>query len=172
LDLAQIEAGKVTIHAVTAKVTEIESVLQDVLSMLLLLAEQKGLTLHFNTTADLSLNVLVDFKFLKQIFINLLSNAIKFTQEGSIDITLECCSDKLCIQVKDSGIGLTEKELISLFNEFTQVHTLAEKTQKGSGLGLAISKKLAHLFEAEIFLKSDGRGKGTEATLALKILKS
>jgi signal transduction histidine kinase len=169
LDLVQIESGKVTVNALGVSVNKVEKVLQEVLLMLELLAEQKGLTLTFNATVSEPLNVWVDDKFLKQILINLLSNAIKFTESGGIEVTLQRCDERLCIRVKDSGIGLSEKDLHALFNEFTQVNTLSESTQKGSGLGLAISRKLASLFEAELELKSEGQGRGTEAVLKLKI---
>lgn len=171
LDLVQIEAGKVMVNAVTTTVNEVENILQKVLLMLELLAEQKGLTLSLITNMSEPMDVLVDHKFLKQILINLLSNAIKFTEAGGIEVMLQSIDGRLCICIKDSGVGLTEKDLLSLFNEFTQVNTVSENTQKGSGLGLAISRKLASLFEAELELKSKGLGQGTEAVLKLKVLK-
>ena len=138
--------------------------------MLNLLAKQKGLTLKFNNQLKKPVNVLVDEKFLKQILINLLSNAIKFTNKGHIDVVMQENEKTLSIAVKDSGIGLSQNSIESLFNEFTQFNHENKNTQKGSGLGLAISKKLAHLFEADIILESKGIGEGTTAILTLKII--
>ena len=170
LDLVQIEAGKISVHAKNVTTTQVENILEEVIAMLNLLAEQKGLTLKFNNQLKKSINVLVDEKFLKQILINLLSNAIKFTNNGHIEVVMQENDKRLCITVKDSGIGLSQNSIESLFNEFTQFNHENKNTQKGSGLGLAISKKLAHLFEADIILESKGIGEGTTAILTLKII--
>jgi len=168
LDLVQIEAGKVSIIPVEQSAEEIEVLTQEVITMLELLAEQKELGITLTNTLVSPMKVIVDHRFLKQILINLLSNAIKFTEEGTIDFYLKACEERVCIVIQDSGVGISPHDLALLFDEFSQVENKDEDQQKGSGLGLAISRKLAHLFDADVLLESEGLGHGTRATIKLK----
>jgi len=168
LDLVQIEASKVSVHAERLSSSDIEKSMEEILSMLGVLAEEKGLVLRFENSLFSAVEAIADRKYLKQILINLLSNAIKFTEEGYINVSMQQCGEALCIVIKDSGIGLSETDRKHLFDEFAQFADSTEGKQRGSGLGLAISKKLAKLFDAELTLKSEGPGQGTEAVLALK----
>lgn len=168
LDLVQIEAGKVSTTPVKLKSDEIELLIEEVISMLGLLVEQKEIDITFHNTLSDAIDVTIDRRFFKQILINLLSNAIKFTEHGSIDFRMEKCADALCIIVEDSGIGISQEDLHLLFDDFTQVRNMGSNQQKGSGLGLAISRKLAQLFNAQLRLESEGIGKGTKAILTLR----
>ena len=168
LDLVQIEAGKVSVTPVKQSSDEIEVLLQNVITMLELLAEQKGIDITLKNTLTSPINVMIDNRFFKQILINLLSNAIKFTEQGSIDFSLKKCEDDLCIIIQDSGIGISEEDLTLLFDDFTQAKNRIDSTQKGSGLGLAISRKLAKLFNADLRLESEGLDKGTRAIITLR----
>jgi signal transduction histidine kinase len=172
LDLVQIEAGKVSITPVRKSSDEIEMLTKDVITMLDVLAEQKAVNITFSKDLAKPLEVIIDHRFLKQILINLLSNAIKFTDEGSIDFYLKSCNDSLCIIIQDSGIGIEQDDLALLFDDFTQAKSKSENHQKGSGLGLAISRKLSHLFDADIILESEGIGQGTRAIVKLKSASS
>lgn len=167
LDLVQIEAGKVSVTTIKQSSDEIEVLTQDVITMLELLAEQKGIKIILNNTITDSMYVMIDTRLFKQILINLLANAIKFTQQGSIDFKLEKCDNALCITIQDSGIGISKEDLSLLFDDFTQATQQNDTQQKGSGLGLAISRKLAHLFNAELKLESKGIDHGTKAIITL-----
>ncbi|WP_373030885.1 ATP-binding protein [Sulfurovum sp.] len=169
LDLVQIEAGKVTITPVRKTSDEIEMLTQEVITMLDVLAEQKDVKITLTNAMTKPLEVIIDYRFLKQILINLLSNAVKFTDEGSIDFILKMCDESLCIVIQDSGIGIDHDDLTLLFDDFTQAKRKSENHQKGSGLGLAISRKLAHLFNADIILESEGIGQGTRAIVKLRV---
>jgi len=136
--------------------------------MLEVLAEQKEIKLTFENRLDSPQDVLADMRLLKQIIINLISNAIKFTEEGSIEVVLKTCKENLCLQIKDSGVGISSQNLKYLFEDFTQISNRSDTQQKGSGLGLAISRKLAHLFHANLRLESEGEGCGTTATIYFK----
>lgn len=168
LDLVQIEAGKVSVSTITQSSDEIEVLTQDVITMLELLAEQKGIRITLKNTLANPMHVIIDSRLLKQILINLLSNAIKFTQQGSIDLKIEKCDIALCIIIQDSGIGISQEDLALLFEDFTQARKRNDTQQKGSGLGLAISRKLAHLFNAELYLESEGIDQGTKAIITLR----
>ena len=168
LDLVQIEAGKVSVTPIKQNSDEIKIFIQDVITMLELLAEQKGINITLNNTVTHPIDVTIDSRLFKQILINLLSNAIKFTEQGSIDFRMEKCDDSLCIVIQDSGIGISKEDLVLLFDDFTQAKNKSDTQEKGSGLGLAISHKLAQLFNAELRLESEGIGQGTKAIITLK----
>ena len=168
LDLVQIEAGKVSVTPIKQNSDEIKIFIQDVITMLELLAEQKGINITLNNTVTHPIDVTIDSRLFKQILINLLSNAIKFTEQGSIDFRMEKCDDSLCIVIQDSGIGISKEDLVLLFDDFTQAKNKSDTQEKGSGLGLAISHKLAQLFNAKLRLESEGIGQGTKAIITLK----
>lgn len=166
LDLVQIEAGKVTVIPLEQDSDEIEILIQDIITMLEVLVEDKNVSITLDNRLTKRKEVIIDIKLLKQIMINLLSNAIKFTHEGSIEFLMIECENMLCIEIKDSGIGISNENMDRLFDEFVQLDN--KDQQKGSGLGLVISKKLANLFDADIALFSEGEGKGTTVTVQLK----
>lgn len=163
LDLVQIEAGKVSAALHSHSSDDIQEVTQEIVDMLEVLAEQKEIELTFENRLDIPMDIMVDIRLLKQIVINLISNAIKFTQEGGIEVILKKCEENFCIQITDSGVGISPKDLNYLFEDFTQASNNGEDQQKGSGLGLAISRKLAHLLNADLTLESKGEGEGTTA---------
>ncbi|WP_353662252.1 ATP-binding protein [Hydrogenimonas sp. SS33] len=169
LDLVQIEAGKVPVTKQAYSCGEIEKVVEEALELIGVLAEEKGLTLTFENRVAEEREVVADSDLLRQILINLLSNAVKFTEKGGVDVVMHLCGDRCCIDVSDTGTGLSAKEIAALFEEFTRFKKTAEGGQKSSGLGLAISRKLARLFEGDIELKSEGVGKGVTARLYLTL---
>ncbi len=168
LDLVQIEAGKVTANIEVQQSTALYLSIKETVEMLEVLAEEKGISLTLENRLDREEDVLLDKRLCKQIVMNLISNAIKFTDSGSIEVRLGKCEKYICVEIKDSGIGISSENLKRLFEDFTQVKNRSQNKHKGSGLGLAISRKLAHLFKAELTLESDGEGKGTRAILQLE----
>ncbi len=168
LDLAQIEAGKISATIIKISSDEVEKIIEEIISMLEVLAEQKNIAIRFENKIPKPIIVQVDIRLLKQIIINLLSNAIKFTHQGSIDLLLELHAQGLAIKIQDSGIGISPQNLSKLFDEFSQIKNQDTNQQKGSGLGLAISKKLSKLFDGDIILESEGEGCGTKAIVVLR----
>jgi len=127
-------------------------------------AKKKGLELIANNT-DKKLTLLGDPVRLKQILINLITNAIKFTNHGQIILTVsgEETSEQnylLCIEIMDTGIGISKENLPKIFEEFVQLDTDLTQKQRGAGLGLAIVKKLVLLQNGKIDVVST-LGKGT-----------
>jgi CheY-like chemotaxis protein len=111
---------------------------------------------------------------LRQILLNLVGNAIKFTEQGEVVVRAEVSPIKnddlqLTVSIKDTGIGIPQGKLESLFDSFTQVDASTTRKYGGSGLGLSICKQLCELMGGEISVKSE-LGKGSEFTfnLALK----
>jgi len=163
LDIAKIEAGKMEAHFESVNLQEI---VQNSYNMLLPLAQDKGLTMEFNSNLDNPIYN-TDAKMFQQIVLNLLSNAIKFTNDGNVILNLYNDKEKIYISVKDSGIGISKENINSLFQEFSQIKNVMHKTQKGTGLGLVLSQKMAGILGGEILLLSRGLGYGSEAVFRL-----
>ena len=108
---------------------------------------------------------------LTQVVGNLLSNACKFTEKGGrIELSVEREGEQAVIRVRDSGIGITEDALPSLFNAFTQVDTSLERAQKGLGIGLTLVKNLVEMHDGTVEARSSGLGRGSEFVVHLPIL--
>jgi len=107
----------------------------------------------------------------RQVLTNIISNAIKNTPiEGEIFIDLVEKADYFDIRVKDTGVGLTEKEKGKLFEKFGKIERYGMDLGvdiEGSGLGLYISKELVELHGGQIFVESEGRNKGSTFTIRL-----
>ncbi|MBU0721269.1 HAMP domain-containing protein [bacterium] len=164
LDIAKIEAGKMEAYFENVN---IQSILDDIVIMLIPLAEQKGIRLTLNMDKMDDAFFCTDPKLFKQIVINLLSNAIKFTKTGAIDIEASKFNDIVTVRIKDTGIGISKEDIPKLFNDFTQLENVMQKKHKGSGLGLSISKKLSKLLGGDIALSSEGLGMGTEVRFSI-----
>ena len=158
LDFSKIEAGKME--------TCIEStILTDVFEDVIVTAE--GLLLDKPITLQTSFSEMLptiasDYTKLKQILNNLLSNAIKFTSKGRVTLRAEFRQSEqiVRIEVEDTGCGIPQDKLSSIFESFKQVDGSIKKKFGGTGLGLAISKKLCLILGIEIGVESEV-GKGT-----------
>lgn len=157
LDFSRLETGKLTLSKTPFY---FKTVIGGIVGTTTILANQKGLTLTLNQEKAPDLLLMGDPYRLKQIFMNLLANAIKFTDEGEITVDIDLQqvdSDNivLLIKITDTGIGIAEKELPLIFDEFSQVvHHKRNDWQKGSGLGLPICKKLVQLHNGTIEVSS------------------
>ena len=102
---------------------------------------------------------------MSEIFQNLLNNALKYTKEGGIEISVALIpDDKVRVDIKDTGIGISEKYLPRLFLPFTQEETGYTRKFEGNGLGLALVKNYLDLLKADIQVKSE-KNKGTTFSL-------
>jgi len=167
LDVAKIEAGKVTLELETVQCQE---VVKDVIDTLRPLALQKNLALEMEL-ADPEIVLETDRRALTQILLNLGNNAIKFTETGTVRVTLsERAGDggKSIIEfsVADSGAGIREEDQAKLFQAFSQLDSTSTRHAEGAGLGLYLCQNLANLIGGSLFFKSDF-GHGSTFTLAL-----
>ena len=114
----------------------------------------------------------VDQTRFNQIMLNLLSNAAKFTKKGAITILSEISTIKgktyINIHVEDTGIGLSQEQLLRLFRDYSQADTSISSRFGGTGLGLALSKRLACMMGGDIFVNSTP-GSGSCFTLQLPL---
>lgn len=156
LDFSKIEAGKLHLEQVPFSLNEVLSNLADVTG---LQAEQKGLELLFNVSAESPHHLIGDPLRLGQVLLNLVSNAIKFTATGHIVVSVTPVADSaaaatLRFTVADTGIGLAADQQSRLFQAFSQADASTTRRFGGTGLGLAISKRLVDLMQGEIGIES------------------
>jgi signal transduction histidine kinase len=167
LDVAKIEAGKVTLELETVQCQEL---VKDVVDTLRPLALQKNLTLEMQLAAP-AIVLETDRRALTQILLNLGNNAIKFTETGTVRVTLaERAGDSgkgmIEFSVADSGAGIREEDQAKLFQAFSQLDSTSTRHAEGAGLGLYLCQNLANLIGGSLFFKSDF-GHGSTFTLAL-----
>lgn len=161
LDFSKIEAGKLTIEQADFQLTK---VFDNVSNLILEKATQKGLELIFDIDSKLPLMLNGDSLRLGQILINYANNAVKFTEKGEVIISAKLLEETqndyfIYFAVKDTGIGLTEKQRGKLFQSFQQADTSTSRKYGGAGLGLAIAKQLSGLMHGEVGVESEpGQG--------------
>jgi signal transduction histidine kinase len=166
LDFAKIEAGKLTVCRGDCSPREI---MKEVVSML---QPKEGVELAMTDVDDVPDAIHTDPTRLRQILLNLVGNAIKFTSRGGIELgaravrTCELETPQICFEVRDTGIGLSEKQLAELFEPFSQGKAGSSGGWAGTGLGLTISKRLAQLLGGDITVKSQP-GVGSTFTLTI-----
>ncbi|MEN3325105.1 response regulator [Mariniflexile soesokkakense] len=156
LEIDKIESGEVELDKVVFNPVKKIKELVEVNQFLFL---KKNLYLKTNFENVLDLTVIGDLNKLTQVINNILKNALKFTKEGGVTIT---CSEtvienklKLIVSIEDTGIGIPENKLHTIFNRFTQIENSVKKQHEGSGLGLAICENLVSMMSGEIFVESE-----------------
>lgn len=162
LDLSKIEARKLELDPTSI---HLPSLLQGVVEICTIKAEQKGLAFYYLASSRLPEGIKADEKRLRQVLINLLGNAIKFTDRGSVSLQVEVVQQNatdvsLLFQVIDTGVGISQEDLGKLFGAFEQVGD-RRKQAEGTGLGLAISQRIVRLMGSDLQVKSK-RHQGSE----------
>jgi signal transduction histidine kinase len=162
LDLAKIEAGKMPVHLERVELAPlVREVVQQVEPMLRLKEVAFALALP-----DDGPSMYTDGTKVKQILLNLLSNAAKFTHEGEVALTVRAEGDRMAFEVRDSGIGIREQDLASIWEDFRQVDQSRTREYGGTGLGLSITRKLVERLGGEIAVCSR-YGEGSTFTVWL-----
>ena len=156
LDFSKIEAGRIDLDEAPC---DLRDSLGDALRSLAVRAHEKGLELIGHIQPDVPAVVRADWTRLRQVVVNLVGNAIKFTDAGEILLQVECTArDEKAIElhflVEDTGIGIAEEKLASIFHAFEQVDSSTTRRFGGTGLGLAISARLVELMGGEIWAES------------------
>ncbi len=164
LDLSKIEAGKLDLHLTSVDLTE---VFHGLVPISLGLIGDKPIQVINRIPDDLPL-VRADPTRVRQIVLNLISNAVKFTNSGSITLAATVQGKEVRIAVTDTGIGIPEDALATIFDRFEQVSHDDSKQYGGTGLGLDISKRLAQMHGSDLHVESAvGRGSTFWFTLAV-----
>ena len=152
LDFSKIEAGKLTLRNAWF---DLRDGLGDTLRTLAFRAQYSGLDLIFDVDPSVPIQILADPDRLRQVIVNLVGNAIKFTESGEIVVSVNCCEREdnqveLQFVVSDSGIGISEDKIKTIFHEFEQVDSSITRKYGGTGLGLSIAKRLVSLMGGEL----------------------
>lgn len=174
LDLSKVEAGRLEIENIPFSLKQLTL---DVIELFQDLADKKNIKLALaQCPVSTPEFIISDPTRLRQIMINLVGNALKFTSKGQVSIlvTNKVINQKnhLSIEIKDTGIGLTQEQALRLFKPFSQADHSTTRTFGGTGLGLTLSKRLANAMGGDVSLKSSELGKGTtfEVHLAANIV--
>ncbi len=160
LDYSKCSVGKMKLNQ---DQISIETCVVECYDMIRTQALNKGLDLYIDISDNIP-NVVTDKKILKQIINNILSNAVKFTDKGSIRTTSVLTSINkgncnITFSITDTGIGIKQSDMITIFELYNQVHNKHNKTYEGTGLGLCICKEFIKLFGGDITVKSiPGKG--------------
>ncbi|NDJ18990.1 c-type heme family protein [Myxacorys almedinensis] len=151
LDLAKIEAGKITLNETNF---DLNGVLNWVQAMFQFKAQSKGIEFGIEQTNALPNQIYTDEGKLRQVLINLIGNAIKFTQRGQVILRVMREREHILhFEVEDTGAGIAPSELDRLFQPFVQTES-GRKTQEGTGLGLAIAHQFVHLMGGTLTAES------------------
>ncbi|MDW8051973.1 MAG: ATP-binding protein [Armatimonadota bacterium] len=159
LDLSKIEAGKMVLEQLPVNIREM---VREAVALFSGRASEKGLVLQAEVEPTVPEWVLGDPVRLRQIVANFLSNAIKFTHEGTVTLLVlpsPVYPQGVWIGVRDTGIGIPEDKLETIFEAFTQADSSTTRKYGGTGLGLAICRRLAELMGGRIGVESEvGKG--------------
>ncbi|MEM7793775.1 MAG: ATP-binding protein [Cyanobacteria bacterium P01_C01_bin.118] len=159
LDLSKIEAGRMELCLEPVNLADI---VQDVLDTIYPIAEPKFNTIEVDTTNSAE-TIESDPDKLRQCLLNLMSNANKFTKNGQLSLTLKTITDAddtyLEITVADTGIGMEQHQLKTIFEAFTQADTTSTRRYGGTGLGLTITREFVRMLGGTISAQSEvGKG--------------
>lgn len=150
LDFSKIKKQGVQLNLTP---TDFKGMCEAVCMMMRPLAEKKSVQLLVDFPEALP-TVMADVDRLEQILYNLIGNAIKFTFEGSIKVSAQQTDNRVTVVIEDTGIGIPESDLSSIFESFTQARGHAAREYEGTGLGLAVAKNLISLHGGDITVES------------------
>ncbi len=165
LDVSKMEAGRLEIERISFPLRER---LAEMLEVPRERASKKGLTLAYNVAEEVEEHLVGDPLRFRQVITNLVGNAIKFTDAGTVTVTVHRQpEDMLCVQVRDTGIGIQPGHDAKIFDSFAQPDGSMARKYGGTGLGLAIVKRLVELMEGRIEVVNNA-GPGSTFTFWVK----
>jgi PAS domain S-box-containing protein len=157
LDFSKIEAGRIDLEEIDF---DLNDCIEGALKTLALRADEKGLELLCEVAPNVAETVVGDPGRLRQILINLVGNALKFTIEGEVTLKVQVeeageRDSLLHFIVSDTGVGIAQEKLTSIFESFSQADTSTTREFGGTGLGLTISKRLIEMMGGRIWVESE-----------------
>ncbi len=163
LDLSKVETGHINFEYVQVSPLQVA---HEVVSLMSVLAKEKGLVLSFEDNGTTPNQIVTDPTRTRQVLMNLVNNALKFTKVGTIHITLSghegengesCCA----FEVADTGVGIPTEATEKLFRMFSQADNSMTRKYGGTGLGLALSRSLARAMGGDVKLVESVRDLGS-----------
>lgn len=161
LDYSRIESGRMELDMASF---QLPNEIANIRRLIQPLAKAKGLGLEVKIDPELVRPIISDQVRIRQVLVNLLNNAIKFTRDGHVELHVDCLSNtdtsvNLLMSVIDTGIGIPESQLKSVFSAFKQVDGRLTRGHGGTGLGLTICQRIVTLLGGQIWVESEsGRG--------------
>lgn len=173
LDFSKVEAGKMIIETIDFK---IDDIIEDISGIVGVKAADQEIEFVIKVDNDIPKSLKGDPKRLTQVLLNLINNAIKFTSEGEVLLDISLVEDigdevKLNFLIKDTGIGMNETVIESLFDQFTQADASTTRNYGGTGLGLAIAQNILNIMDSEINVVSE-LGVGSKFNFELVLPKA
>ena len=169
LDFSKIEAGKMDILPTEY---HLSSTINDLINLVAVKAEDKGLKLEMNISDSLPTVLVGDEIRIKQCVTNILTNAVKYTEEGTVTLNvshrkLDDETIALRFQVIDTGIGIKEEDINKLYSPFERIEEIRNRSIEGTGLGMSIVKKILALMDTRLEIKSV-YGEGSDFSFEVK----
>ncbi|WP_162687654.1 response regulator [Bradymonas sediminis] len=164
LDLSKIEAGKMNLHVEMFRVDEL---IEDIRTTIAPLAANSNNTLNVEVSDALGY-MNSDATKMRQVLFNLLSNACKFTSDGTVTMRVQPDDDyeHIVCEIEDTGVGMSEEQLDTIFDAFTQADSSTTREFGGTGLGLTITRHFCALLDGDIQVEST-LGEGSKFTVRL-----
>ncbi len=166
LSLSRIESGKMKLEPVD---TNIEGMIASIVDELKVKATQKNLELIFQEPKPALPILRVDSEKVRNAVLNIIDNSIRYTNIGSITVRTAQFENAIRITITDTGEGMTEEELGSLFKSFSRGEAGEKLSTEGAGLGLYIAKQFVQMHKGKIWATSEGKGKGSTFFIELPI---
>ena len=173
LDISKIEANKMEI---VNKEYSLLPELQNISKLMIPRIGEKPIELKCDFAADIPAVMYGDIGKIKEVITNILTNAVKYTEEGSITFSVNCINENdtssLVIKISDTGRGIKQEQIDSLFTKFSRLDEDKNTTLEGTGLGLAITKSFVEMMGGKIVVQSEyGKGSTFIVYLGQKIVK-
>ncbi|MEK7122033.1 MAG: ATP-binding protein [Patescibacteria group bacterium] len=166
LDASRIERGKMEYNFEKADIFEIVS---SVVEEFQLAAKKKGLILELEKEIIQIPPLKLDANKIRQIILNFIDNAIKYTPRGNINVNVLKIGERVEIKVKDTGLGIDKKDQEKIFDQFMRINGKDTAGSIGAGLGLYVARQIARAHGGEVFVESEGQGRGSTFILKLPI---
>ncbi len=171
LDISKVESEKIEIEPISFSLNKM---IEDILNLLLVKANAKGLVLKVSHESALPTSIRTDQLRLRQILLNVIGNAIKFTTVGEVSVAVsfvpqDSSNGRLEFRIKDTGIGIAPEQRTSLFEPFMQADSSMTRKFGGTGLGLYLSRKLARLLGGDVVLNVDQCENGCEFKVHIQV---
>src|SRR5271157_3835313 len=162
LDFSKFEARKMQLRL---KYIDLEELAGDIVTSFQEVAERKGLKMRFVAEDEVEA-IYLDEERVERVITNLIRNAIKFTESGSITVRVGSDSGRRWVEIRDTGIGISQKHMATLFTRFQQVDSSSTRRYEGTGLGLTIVKESVELMQGTINVQSE-ENRGTSFRVQL-----
>jgi len=168
LNVSRIELGEMKY---SFSVFDLKDLVDTSLSELKPNLEKAGLQLDFISKPENQYEVRADKEKLKQVLLNLIDNSIKYTPKGKITVSIESTNKKVKVLIKDTGIGISKEVIPKLFSKFKRADNANKTNMRGTGLGLFIAKEIITAHGGNIWVESEGEGRGSQFVIELDLHK-